>query len=172
MIYAMTFFDTEDAEEWDSSCCHGVEANGPFEAVKKRWGHCWLDDPGMDRERVDKWFDGENDSYEFHVIAQDGSQYLVTFDVEPVSFSSEKIPGSRHKPRRRIVWREDNVKIASVTDEHAARYPAKWRLYTANIVAAELVSYPQSDVEEGWWIHHFCEGAPCAECAKLEGEAP
>ena len=161
MIYAMTFLvsldDDQELEEWDCSTCKGYEAPTPFDAVRAEWGHCWLDDPAMDQERIRDWIGGETDEYEFHVIGLDGSHWIVSFEVVPVGLTEELVEGSRHDVRRRVVWGERNVKTEPASAEHAAAYPARWEFMSEEQAAAETLKDPYGMASAGWWIRDFGE---------------
>jgi hypothetical protein len=156
MFYCMTFAD--ENEDWDVGDHYAHEAATPFDAVQKAWGHCWLNDPGTDPERIQAWLEGEPDGAKaFHVISLDGSQWLVAFEVHPVGFDAAK---------RCIVWEMRHVETAP--HEQADRHRAKWIWVTAEHAAAERAADELSNADEGWWIDHFCDGEPCADCAKLD----
>lgn len=163
MIYAMTFLvsldDEQELEEWDCSTCKGYEAPTPFDAVKAHWGHCWLDDPGTDRERFVAWLNGDDyySQYEFHVIGLDGSHWIVSFEVVPVGVTEAPVDGSRHDVWRRVIWGERNVQTVPASTEHAAAYPARWVFVTEEMAAAEKAADPDIMDSAGWWIHDFEE---------------
>lgn len=158
MFYAMTFFvdldDPDEMEEWDCSTCKGYEAPTPFEAVKAHWDHCWLDDPATDAERFLAWLDNECYSYTFHVIGQDGSQWLISFDIVPVGVTEKTVEGSRHDVRRRVLWAEKNVLTEPCSPEHAAAYPARWEFVTEEQAAKAKETDPDAS-GSGWWICDF-----------------
>lgn len=148
--YAMTFFvglDDDELEEWDSTTCRGVEAPSPAHAVHLEWSHCWFEDPATDNERFIQWFEGDVNHYDFHVICrEDGSQWIVSFDVVPVEFDLET---------RAITWGYANKTTVPCSGEHAAEYRPVWVWVTAEQEAVAKAKDPLTDEREGWWIETF-----------------
>lgn len=163
MYYATSFFDIDD-EEWCDSSCEGHEAASPEDAVRATWGHCYLDDPATDRERLEEWFSGRTDTPEWHVIALDRTHWIVTFEIRPVAFEDGE-------NGRRVRWEMHHVSTISAPHEHAAKYPARWRYVTSEEAKADVAD-GCNWMSEGWWIDHFCESGDCDDCKECMRDAP
>ena len=163
MIYATSLYD-ERVECWETHDCRGYHAKTPLDAALKRWSHCWLNDSYTDDDNIKEWLDGEDTHAAIHVIARDGKQSIVTFDVIPIGFKR-----SRRGKRRRIVWKIINTKTRACPKAHASKYQARWTWVSKKHIDDDIREGGNdwSELHIGWYIDHFCEAQPCRWCLEL-----